>query len=359
MQGTGVRACGGVRRSAKRQRSCERHVETVDSSQLKVSALTPQELQCLRLVAEQRSSKEIAAELGISKASVDTYCNRARAKLGVSSRRAAARLVMEAEAATPSAATAAEASAPVAPPPPPSPTVTVFPPLSALGSLGAAGGDPDRRRGAGAGVQHAADRPAVPRPRPEHAARCDRSRPVITPLAAARASWCAGRRWRAPAGRRRPRPSAPSRTPNRYRCDHLRQVGAQADQANRRGRQRPVAGRSQGDQGHEDGCGDVHRERLGRRLVVEERVKLAPGEIGEQQHRHQSNGRLAPHQGQDADRHPEADRDPEPQAERHASSLTRRWPLGQGSEQPARAMGRSCASSLHRRSASRISVACD
>ena len=106
---------------------------TVDSRQLKVSALTPQELQCLRLVAKQRSSKEIAAELGISKASVDTYCNRARAKLGVNSRRAAAILVMEAEAATPAVAAPVEANAPVAPPPPAAPAVTLFPPLSALG----------------------------------------------------------------------------------------------------------------------------------------------------------------------------------------------------------------------------------
>lgn len=62
----------------------------------KLSLLTPQERECLRLVAQQRSSKEIAQELGISKASVDTYCNRARAKLGVTSRREAAQLVLEA-----------------------------------------------------------------------------------------------------------------------------------------------------------------------------------------------------------------------------------------------------------------------
>jgi DNA-binding CsgD family transcriptional regulator len=55
--------------------------------------LTSQERECLRLVAEQRSSKEIALALGIAKASVDTYCNRARAKLGVASRREAARMV--------------------------------------------------------------------------------------------------------------------------------------------------------------------------------------------------------------------------------------------------------------------------
>jgi len=58
-----------------------------------LSRLTSQERECLRLVAEQRSSKEIALALGIAKASVDTYCNRARAKLGVTNRREAARMV--------------------------------------------------------------------------------------------------------------------------------------------------------------------------------------------------------------------------------------------------------------------------
>jgi DNA-binding CsgD family transcriptional regulator len=56
--------------------------------------LTAQEQACLRLVARRLSSKQIAAELGIAKTSVDTYCNRARRKLGVSDRYAAARLVV-------------------------------------------------------------------------------------------------------------------------------------------------------------------------------------------------------------------------------------------------------------------------
>jgi DNA-binding CsgD family transcriptional regulator len=55
--------------------------------------LTAQERACLRLVAQRLSSKEIAARLGIAKTSVDTYCNRARRKLGVSDRYAAARLL--------------------------------------------------------------------------------------------------------------------------------------------------------------------------------------------------------------------------------------------------------------------------
>ena len=58
-----------------------------------LARLTPKELACLRLVAQRMSSKEIAGELGIAKTSVDTYCNRARAKLGVGGRYEAARLV--------------------------------------------------------------------------------------------------------------------------------------------------------------------------------------------------------------------------------------------------------------------------
>jgi DNA-binding CsgD family transcriptional regulator len=55
--------------------------------------LTPQERECLRLVAGHLSSKEIARRLGISKTSVDTYCDRARQKLGVRGRYEAARLL--------------------------------------------------------------------------------------------------------------------------------------------------------------------------------------------------------------------------------------------------------------------------
>lgn len=101
----------------------------------KLSLLTPQERECLRLVAQQRSSKEIATALGISKASVDTYCNRARAKLGVSSRRDAALLVLTLE--TPAAAI----SPPAAQPPAVSQgettvaTVALLPPISSLGPV--------------------------------------------------------------------------------------------------------------------------------------------------------------------------------------------------------------------------------
>jgi DNA-binding CsgD family transcriptional regulator len=54
--------------------------------------LTPRERECLRLVDQHLSSKEIARALGMSKTSVDTYCDRARRKLGVPDRYEAARV---------------------------------------------------------------------------------------------------------------------------------------------------------------------------------------------------------------------------------------------------------------------------
>jgi DNA-binding CsgD family transcriptional regulator len=56
--------------------------------------LTPKERECLRLVAENHSSKKIARRLSISQSSVDTHLRRARAKLGVSDRLSAARLLI-------------------------------------------------------------------------------------------------------------------------------------------------------------------------------------------------------------------------------------------------------------------------
>ena len=55
--------------------------------------LTPRELDCLRLVARGRSSKEIAIELGISPYTVDEYIRTAVSKLGVRNRRQAAQIV--------------------------------------------------------------------------------------------------------------------------------------------------------------------------------------------------------------------------------------------------------------------------
>lgn len=60
---------------------------------VRLARLTPKEVACLRLVGQRMSSKEIASELGIAKTSVDTYCNRARAKLEVSGRQEAAQLL--------------------------------------------------------------------------------------------------------------------------------------------------------------------------------------------------------------------------------------------------------------------------
>src|SRR5262249_52903311 len=60
-----------------------------------VDLLTPRERECLRLVDQHLSSKQIARQLGMSKTSVDTYCDRARKKLGVDDRYAAARLLRQ------------------------------------------------------------------------------------------------------------------------------------------------------------------------------------------------------------------------------------------------------------------------
>src|SRR5258707_13485778 len=60
-----------------------------------VGLLTQRERDCLRLVDQHLSSKQIARELGMSKTSVDTYCDRARRKLGVEDRYAAARLARQ------------------------------------------------------------------------------------------------------------------------------------------------------------------------------------------------------------------------------------------------------------------------
>jgi DNA-binding CsgD family transcriptional regulator len=123
-----------VRRRARETSARVTMLTAADARDPKLNLLTPQERECLRLVAQQRSSKEIAAELGISKASVDTYCNRARAKLGVANRREAAQLVLSREPVQ------------VAPPPeaaahpplrgePAMATVSLLPPIASLGPL--------------------------------------------------------------------------------------------------------------------------------------------------------------------------------------------------------------------------------
>jgi DNA-binding CsgD family transcriptional regulator len=61
--------------------------------------LTPRERQCLRLVAEFKTSKEIERELGIAKSTVDGYLAEAVRKLGARDRRHAALLLAAHEGA--------------------------------------------------------------------------------------------------------------------------------------------------------------------------------------------------------------------------------------------------------------------
>jgi DNA-binding CsgD family transcriptional regulator len=67
----------------------------------RLSSLSSQEKSCLRLVEANLSSKEIARELGISHNSVDTHLRRAKQKLGISDRHAAARLLVAWEGGSP------------------------------------------------------------------------------------------------------------------------------------------------------------------------------------------------------------------------------------------------------------------
>src|ERR1700679_3168680 len=60
----------------------------------RLEALTQRERDCLRLVLDQLSSKEIGRTLGISPTSVDTHVRRAREKLGVDERYAAPPFVL-------------------------------------------------------------------------------------------------------------------------------------------------------------------------------------------------------------------------------------------------------------------------
>jgi DNA-binding NarL/FixJ family response regulator len=63
--------------------------------------LTPREHQVLRLVGEGRSTKEIARDLGITRATVRCHVQRTLTKLGVASRLQAAALIAPAIPATP------------------------------------------------------------------------------------------------------------------------------------------------------------------------------------------------------------------------------------------------------------------
>ena len=63
----------------------------------RLARLTEKQRQCLRLVYAHMSSKEIAQQLGLGPATVDQYVKTAIRILGVSDRRAAARMLAEHE----------------------------------------------------------------------------------------------------------------------------------------------------------------------------------------------------------------------------------------------------------------------
>ena len=66
-----------------------------EDAQLRISRLSAGQLDCLRLVDQHRSSKEIASELGISSHTVDQRIRGALQILGVERRAHAARLIAE------------------------------------------------------------------------------------------------------------------------------------------------------------------------------------------------------------------------------------------------------------------------
>jgi DNA-binding CsgD family transcriptional regulator len=68
---------------------------TVDAMAERVARLTPGQLDCLRLVDQLLSSKEIASELSISSHTVDQRIRQALAILGVERRTQAARIVAQ------------------------------------------------------------------------------------------------------------------------------------------------------------------------------------------------------------------------------------------------------------------------
>ncbi len=64
-------------------------------------ALSDVQKRCLTLVALNRTSKEIAIEVGLSPMTVDQYLSRATAMLGAANRRDAARIFIQNESADP------------------------------------------------------------------------------------------------------------------------------------------------------------------------------------------------------------------------------------------------------------------
>lgn len=61
----------------------------------RLRSLSARERDCLRLILENHTSKEVGRRLGISHTSVDTHVRRARAKLGLRDRYDAARLLAQ------------------------------------------------------------------------------------------------------------------------------------------------------------------------------------------------------------------------------------------------------------------------
>lgn len=61
----------------------------------RLKSLSARERDCLRLILENHTSKEVGRQLGISHTSVDTHVRRARAKLGLRDRYEAARLLAD------------------------------------------------------------------------------------------------------------------------------------------------------------------------------------------------------------------------------------------------------------------------
>lgn len=77
--------------------------------------LSARERDCLRLILENRTSKEVGRRLGISHTSVDTHVRRARAKLGLRDRYEAAELLAHWESAGDGEGPAASGDAPPVP----------------------------------------------------------------------------------------------------------------------------------------------------------------------------------------------------------------------------------------------------
>ena len=78
----------------------------------RLRSLSARERDCLRLILENHTSKEVGRRLGISHTSVDTHVRRARAKLGLRDRYDAARLLAQWEAAPAAGAQGGLAPAP-------------------------------------------------------------------------------------------------------------------------------------------------------------------------------------------------------------------------------------------------------